>query len=241
MIPENLILLHNGEEQLRRQAVALINDSANLQLHLSTVEAAMDLADMYRQHATKDEDLKVTQLLGMRCFNAFAASLKLALSGYSQNAALIQRDILETIFLLDLFDSHRELIERWRFSDKKTRMKEFSPVKVREMLDTRDGYTTKKRFEMYEMFSVLAGHPNMNSSLMMRPKKGGDAVVGPFIEPTTLDAVLSEMGRLAVQVGEKIEAFMPKDWPDALGSRHAFAEVKLRWIQTFYRKDKSKS
>lgn len=197
----------------------------------------MDLADMYRQHATKDEDLKVTQLLGMRCFNAFAASLKLALSGYSQNAALIQRDILETIFLLDLFDSHRDLIERWRFADKKTRMKEFSPVKVREMLDARDGYTTKKRFEMYEMFSILAGHPNMNSSLMMRPQKGGDAVVGPFIEPTTLDAVLSEMARLAVQVGEKIEAFMPKDWQDAVGSRHAFADVKLRWIQTFYRKD----
>ena len=48
-------------------------------------EAAMDLADMLRQFNSSDEDLKVAVILGMRTFNAFAASIKLMLSGYHQN------------------------------------------------------------------------------------------------------------------------------------------------------------
>jgi hypothetical protein len=57
-------------------------------------------------------------------------------------------------------------------------------VKVREALDTRDGFTSKKRFEMYELFSELAGHPNMKSSWMMRQQKDGDAVHGSNVAGT---------------------------------------------------------
>ena len=147
---------------------------------------------------------------------------------------LFSRDVLETTFLLDLFRGDRSLIERWRFADKKGRMKQFSPVKVREALDTRDGNTSKKRFEMYEMFSELAGHPNMNSHLMMRPEKGSDAVIGPFIEFTTLQAGISEMARLAVQVGESLNSFFPPGW--GVPSRVLFGKLKLQWFRTFYSK-----
>jgi hypothetical protein len=57
-------------------------------------EAAMDLADMLRQFNSSDEDLKVAVVLGMRTFNARAASIKLTLSGYHQNSALILRDVM---------------------------------------------------------------------------------------------------------------------------------------------------
>lgn len=219
---------------LREKARVILEDDPRLQLHLAVTEAAMDLSDVLRQFATGDEDLKVAQILGMRTFNAFAASLKLALSGYHQNSALILRDVLETVFLLDLFSGDRSLIERWRFADKKARMKDFSPLKVREALDTRDGFTSKKRFEMYELFSELAGHPNMKSSWMMRPQKDGDAVIGPFMETTALQAVLSEMGRLAIQVGEKLDPFFPADWERGIPSRSAFAQAKRAWMKVFY-------
>ena len=171
IIPQNLARLHNAEEQLRQTARSMMADDVRLQSHLAVTEAAMDLADTLRQFNSSDEDLKVAVILGMRTFNAFAASIKLALSGYHQNGALILRDVLETMFLLDLFAGERSLIERWRFADKKARMKDFSPVKVREALDARDGFASKKRFQMYELFSELAGHPNMRSSWMMRPQK----------------------------------------------------------------------
>jgi hypothetical protein len=111
---------------------------------------------------------------------------------------------LETVFLIDYFAGDRILIERWRFADKKARIKDFGPVKVREALDARDGFTEKKRFATYEMFSELAGHPTMKSAFMMRPQPDGEAVIGPFVEVTTLEAVVSEMGRLAIQVGEQL-------------------------------------
>jgi hypothetical protein len=157
IIPENLASLHSAEEQLRRKAHSMIAADPRLQLHLAVTEATMDLADRLRQFNSNDENLKVAVILGMRTFNAFAASIKLALSGYHQNSALILRDVMETVFLLDLFAGDPSLIERWRFADKKARMKVFSPVKVREALDARDGFTSKKRFEMYELFSELAG------------------------------------------------------------------------------------
>ncbi|MEP7457595.1 hypothetical protein [Phyllobacterium sp. SB3] len=226
--------LHKGEEFFRGKALEIIGANTLLQQHLAITEAAMDLADVLRQFDTTDEDLKVIQILGMRTFNAFGASLNLTLSGYHQNAALILRDVLETVFLIDYFAGDRSLIERWRFADKKARRDEFAPVKVREALDKRDGVTSKKRFEMYELFSELAGHPTMKSAFMMRPQRDGDAVIGPFMEATALEAVISEMGRLAVQVGEQLNLFFPADWDRAIPSRLAFAKFKQRWMATHY-------
>jgi hypothetical protein len=51
----------------------------------------------------------------------------------------------------------------------------------------------------------------------MRPRKDGDAVIGPFMKATALEAVISEMGRLAVQVGEQLNRF----FPCKLGTRYA--------------------
>jgi hypothetical protein len=233
-IPLKLARLHTAEEHLRSKALEVVAGDERLQLHLAVVEGTMDLADTLRQLDTNDEDLKVIQIFGMRTFNAFGASLKLVLSGYSQNSALVLRDVMETMFLIDYFAGDRSLISRWRLADKKARMKAFSPVKVREALDARDGFTEKKRFKDYETFSELAGHPSLKSHLMMRPQQGGDAVIGPFMEATTLDAVIFEMARMAIQVGEQLNLFFPADWQGALPSRLAFAKLKQRWIARFY-------
>lgn len=233
-VPDNLVSLHSQEEQLREKALGIIDSNARLRLHLDLVEAAMNLAHANCQFHTSDEDLKVAQVLGMRVFNAFGASLKLALSGYHQNSTLILRDVLETVFLLDLFAGNRALIKCWRFADEKARLKEFSPVKVRIKLDNRDGFTSMKRAEMYKLFSELAGHPNMKSALMMRPQENGDAVIGPFMEATTLEAVISEMGRLAVQVGENLNAFFPADYHRAPSTGFSFDQLKGKWISELY-------
>lgn len=233
-VPDRLKGLHAGEEILRQKALSLVEKDKRLSLHLAMIEHAMDLCDLLRQFETDDEDLKVVQVFGMRMFNAFGAALKLTLSGYHQNSALVLRDVLETVFLLDLFRTDRGAIARWRLADKKTRMNRFKPVKVREALDRRDGNTGKKRAQLYELFSELAGHPTMLSAEMMRPVKGGDAVIGPFIEKTSLEAVVAEMGRLAIQVGQHLLSFYPAAWVRADPVREAFASVSVRWIETFY-------
>ena len=233
-MPENLQNLHAQEEFLRDRALEVMAADKSLELHVGVVENAMDVADLLRQIPTGDEDMKVIQVLGMRTFNAFGASLKLALSGYAQNSALIMRDILETVFLLDLFSGDRTLIEQWRVADDKTRMRYFSPVAVRKALDERDGFHGRKREKVYRIFSELAAHPTVASVFMMRPQKDGDAVIGPFIAADSLEAVLSEMGRLAVQVGEVLDHFFPENWAAVDPAREDYAHRRRGWLATFY-------
>lgn len=232
-IPTNFASLHQGEEALRGKAIGVVEASNRLALNLQLTEAAMDLIDVFRQVPTDDEDLKVVQALGIRIFNTFGASLKLLLSGYSQGAALLLRDVLETVFLLDLFRTNKGAIARWRHATQKERHAEFRPVKVREALDKRDGLTTKKRAELYNLFSELAGHPSMQSFAMLRPK-GMDIHGGPFIDSSALEAVLSEMGRLALQVGEVVGSYIPKAFEPGQGAISLFNDQKLTWVREFY-------
>ena len=236
-VPENIQRLHAHEEELRGKAQEVVENNHRLYLHLVVVERAMDLADVLRQYPTEDEDMKVVQILGMRVFNAFGASVKLALSGYGQNSALIMRDILETVFLLDLFRGDAAAISHWRHADERERRKRFSPFLVRKALDARDGYQSKKRAEHYRLLSELAAHPTMKSVFMMRPQKEGDAVNGPFIEESSLEAVLSEMGRLGMQVGEVLDHFFPETWASGLPARKAFAIVHQLWLDTFLQQE----
>ena len=113
-VPENFHSLHEQEELLRSKALELIAANGDLALHLAIVESAMDLADLLRQVPTEGKDFKVLQILSIRTFNAFGASIKLALSGYSQNSALVMRDILETVFLTGMFSKDRSAIKLWR-------------------------------------------------------------------------------------------------------------------------------
>ncbi len=234
-LPENLQRLHSCEEQLRAKAFDFISKDDRLTKHLQITELAMDVIDIFRRWETEDEDIKVIQMLGLRIFNDMAAAIKLVMSGYNQSSALILRDVLETVFLIDLFRSDRSAITRWRMAaTAEERLKEFRPVRVREKLDCRDGFTEKKRMEMYKLFSELAGHPSMQGFSMLRPK-GMDAQMGPFIDSTALEAVVSELGRLAVQVGELISAFMPDSWEPAVLRMQVFNRAKDSWIKEFYK------
>ena len=232
-LPENLRTLHAHEEALRSRAEALVAANPRLALHLLVVERAMDLADLLRQYPSEDEGRKVVQSLGMRVFNAFCASIKLALSGYGQNSALVLRDIVETGNLLDLFSRDADAVERFRFAGEKAERKEFSSVKVRIALDRRDGRDDRRREKQYRMLSELAAHPTMQSGHLMRPRKDADLEVGPFVEPAFLEAVLCEMARVAVQVGEVLDRFLPETWVGVLPARAAFSEARRTWLGSY--------
>lgn len=232
-IPENLQSLRCREEELRREATMIVANDERLQLHLSVTERAMNMAELFRKLPMEDEDMRVVQVLGMRAFNGFAASLNLAFSGYGQNSFLVMRDILETAFLLDLFNSDRSAIRDWRFADKKTRMKEFSPVQVRKNLDARDGFEDKRRGEHYVAYCEFAAHPTMQSDVLMRPQPDGDAVIGPFLAEDFLKVVLTEMATNAIQIGEALNSFLPETDPKDLMVRETFLVARQKWLEEF--------
>ncbi len=234
IIPENLHSLHEHEEACRVHALEIVRQTADMKLHLQATEAAMEIADQLRQVANDDEDFKVIRALSMRIFNAFGSATALALRGYGQNATMILRDVLETVFLLDYFKSNNTELTRWRTCDDKERRRDFQPSAIRKALDKRDGFTMKKRDADYRLFSEIAAHASMQSTAMLRPQPNADAVSGPFIEATGLAAVLTESGKLAVQAGGTLSMFFPKDHETSLESRRNFYALQRRWLERFF-------
>ncbi len=232
-LPTNLKSIHLHEEALRKQAIKIIQCNPGLILHVDVIERAMTIANLIREYPTDDEDIRVVQMLSIRIFNAFAASFKLLLSGYHQKSAMIMRDILETVFLMDLFSTDKSAIEEWRNSDKKKRRNFFSPASVRKKLDERDGFNNMKRAKAYEMLSELASHPTMYTQNMLKKEMDGDILTGPFMGNTILRQGLEELAKNAVQAGEIINLFLPQEW-DPENIRENFKTLKNNWIKAFY-------
>lgn len=83
------------------------------------------------------------------------------------------------------------------------------------------------------MFCDLASHPSPNGLSMLHPT-GMDAVAGPFLDPETLRAIASELGRLAMQVGTSVPDFIPKDWQPAFTARDEMNRLGKEWVTRFY-------
>jgi hypothetical protein len=199
-VPDNLLLLQRGEEDLRLRALKLVEANPDLADHLDITERAMDVLDMLRQHYQGNGDERAISHLAIRVFNDFATSWKLMASGYYQAAALILRDIVETTNLVNAFHVDSALIEKWRKADRRTLKRDFGPAAIRKILDDHAGLGKSRREEIYIKFSTLAGHPTLNGFAMLRPK-GMEAHIGPFSDLTALRAVVEEMGMLAPQAG----------------------------------------
>lgn len=206
-VPANLLLLHQGEEQLRERAIWLVGQNPDLADHLDIVERAMDVIDMLRKHHQADDDERAISHLGIRVFNGFASAWKLAASGYYQVAALILRDVLETTNLVHAFQLDPTLIEKWRNADRRTLIHDFGPMAIRIILDDAAGFGKSRRHEIYNKFSALAAHPNPAGFAMLRPK---DMLAhnGPFSDLTALRALVEEMGMLAPQAGFAFTVFL---------------------------------
>jgi len=237
LIPENLALLHRHEEKCRERALAIVGQNTDLQLHLQATEAAMEIADQLRKVANEDEDFKFIRLFSMRIFNAFGSATALVMRGYGQGATMILRDVIETSFLIDYFASNPSELTRWRTCDDKTRRRDFSPFEIRKALDKRDGFIEGKRDAEYRLYSELAAHASTQSAAMLRPRPSDNAVSGPFIEATALDAVVSEMGKRALLAGGTLAAFLPRDHAASVKSRQHFYTLQRIWFEHFYGKE----
>lgn len=235
-VPQNLLLLHKGEEEIREKNISVISTDPDLVAHLDLTERAMDLIDVFvRQQVEPNDDGRAIQHLGIRIFNGLATAWKLMASGYYQKAGLIQRDLIETIYLIDYFHIHPEALPIWRVADRKQLQREFGPAAVRKALDAHGGRGKSKREEIYYKFSNLAGHPTKAGFDMLRPK-GGAAIIGPFPDNAALRALLEEQGSLAVQAGLVVAGWLDFEAPLASPIVHRFLTGAMDYSGRFFGK-----
>ena len=226
---DNLISLHNGEEQLRASSLAVIQADADLSEHWYLVaEATTAIYAFSHDHVHVSEDELVLQLLGIRLFNAAGASIKLGLSGYYQKAFHQIRDVIETSFLVDYLKTHPEEIDEWRRADRKKRMSDFNARRIREALDRRDGYTSGERKKIYDTISEYATHASFPGVTLtaMGPTNMAPVVAGRDGDPPELRG----LDPLAKPRRERHEA---SDYPEALhgGLSEMVVEVSRGRVQ----------
>jgi hypothetical protein len=232
-IPRNFHLLHQGEETIRAQSIEAIKASEAFQMHADLIEHTMStLWYFIREHQSSSDDVRTIQLFGIRMFNAAASVLKLLLSGYYQTSVLQQRDLLETIFLLDYFHADPSLIAEWRDSTDEVRRKKFSPAAVRKALDQRDRFTNGKRADAYKMFCELGAHPTYQGFHMLTEERGGDVYTGPFFHLKSLKAGLEELAKQMAQAGGMLVNLIPQE-PSDFQARILFMEKQGLWAERF--------
>lgn len=233
-IPENFDLLADGEQAIRDQSKAAIAASEDLSLHARMIERAMNvLHHMARRRPHTDDDDLVLQMLAARLFNSGASAMKLLMGGYYQSAVMIMRDILETTFLLDYFHSNPTQIAVWRQCTEKERIGKFGAAKIRIALDDRDGYTERKREAAYNLLCQLGTHPTYTGFQMLQAKGSNLVNVGPFFEPASLDAVLSELAKTILQAGSQARHAEERDIADYRISID-YLTVQADWSDHFF-------
>jgi len=191
---DNLIRIHHEEERIRGISLKLIDESKNLSECLDIILFSLDTIFSLNQiHFTSDEDGVSLQFLGIRMFNTVTAASKLAYSGYYQSAYMLVRDLVETGYLLDYFTIDKSLVTLWRTLTDKERKDKFKQVLIREALDKRDQFTSKKRQQIYSMLSDFASHPTYKGGQLV--SKDGFGIIGPFFDESKLRSYLEDVSQ----------------------------------------------
>jgi hypothetical protein len=233
-LPNNLSGLNSQEEQLREKALAWIDKHKDLRDHLSIAETAMDLIHYAVHHGPNSTDDQRALLgLGIRVFNDLAAAWKLVAGGYFQIGAAVQRDVIETVNLVNYLRLKPDLIVVWRTGDKRTKDRELKPFVVRKALDDAMGQGPSKRGAIYAKFSTLATHPTIEGFPLLCPN-GTDAAVGPFMELRLLRALLEEHAKVALQAGMCFNSLLPVDTLEARVLAHRMLTGMMDWMERYH-------
>lgn len=191
-LPKKLEALHKQEQENRTRSVLHINADKSSKEHLETVYASLNtLFELTISYENQTDDELTIQALGIRLFNSIVSSLEMLLAGYYQCSVMLQRDILETGFLLDFFSIDGSVISAWARSTREERLERYSPSKTREALDRRDGFTKERRKETYLTMCEYATHPTYQGNVMLAPNKL--AKIGPFFDPNYLVFLVQEL------------------------------------------------
>lgn len=232
-IPDNLIRLGIGERELATKAREWIASDAELSAHLDITERAMDLLDVLaRGQVEDDNDGRAIQHLGIRVFNGLASAWQLMSTGYFQVAAMVQRDLVETVALANFFHYFPEQLPAWRCADRKQLVRQFGPAQVRKALDNQAGLGKSRREAIYYKFCSLAAHACVEGFAMLRPAEM-ESHVGPFMDRTALRALLEEHGQLAAQAGLAFASYIDQSTPLANKVTHRFMTGVMDYSNRF--------
>lgn len=236
-LPKNLQSLHKHEEKIHNKSVFRINTLPDLKEHLDTIYASLIMIFNTIYYEAQTDDKLTIQALGIRLFNSIVSSLKLLLAGYYQNSVMIQRDILETGFLLDYFSIYPSKISDWRNCNSRDRRINYGPGVIRDGLNERDGVIKSKRDEIYKLMCEIATHPTFKGFDLIAPKSL--AKPGPFFYSNFLIGIIKELAKWVPLFTYIYLQHFKNLQPDILNEQNKFLDKLRIWAQKYINLDLS--
>ncbi len=227
MTREQLYLV--SEARIEEDNDAIVLASPELQEHVEIINRSLDfIANIPKNVIHRDEWQLVVQRLIVRCFNSAASSLRLARGGYYQPAFSMIRDLIETTFLLDLFERKPDEIRKWTTLKPKERESRFSTFAVRKKLDDFDGNKKSLRSEIFKALSTYAAHPTPEGFAIISPNMMTQ--VGPFPDAERMTAVLQELAKHVSYTAVVCGTHAPDDHATASKMKAEFLVPLNKWL-----------
>ncbi len=228
-LPDNLKSLDEEEERIQRESLTLLQGDRETSDELQLIHDALDTVhSVVHEEQQTDKNLLAIQMLGARLFNSVAVSLKLMLRGYYQASFAIQRDLVETGFLLSYFGYKPEMVEKWRICTAAERKRLFAQATIRQALDHRDGFEGQKRREFYQVFCESAAHPTYPGMRLLAPEKR--VKLGPFLDNRYLRNCVWELTRLTIHAVLQLVDLLRGGELATLQTKRGFMNRAAHWL-----------
>lgn len=188
----------------RSYAYLMGNSTRKNYLELFELTSETLLATLQPNDKDSEEEL-IIKYIGTRVFNHAMVAYRCSLSGYYQASYAMQRDLIEIMFLTDLFRSFPDKIKEWKGVSNEERLKNFSPSALYKVLDKRDRFSEQKRKAQYQQYCEYASHVSFPGFSLLT-NQNNKVEIGPFYDEKKLINTLYDLCRNYGAVGMHLAA-----------------------------------
>jgi hypothetical protein len=232
-LPDNFLRLWQAHDELIPWATEKISDVEHLKDHVDLISTYMTGVKFAQESSVSSARHTAICGLLMRSFEMLSIGLRSCLSGSYHASAMAARDLIETAFLLDFLLDQPGEPERWLIADLSdlSGNGKYSPRKVREYLDQRDGYTERKRKKHFDMLSTLGAHPTPYG-FSLRRDGHGNINLGPFKQADLVRECIEELAKCTLSLMPSLIAYID-ELPDYQPTQ-ALLSLRLQKTRELY-------
>lgn len=203
-----------AEDAIYQRSLAFVRTNGNARKYLEVIEVSLDVMLSMAVIPQDTEDARTIAAISARVTNTTAGCLREAMNGYIQNSLALMRDLVETQTLLDYFSHDPAKIATWRTDDAQLRQREFKQWRMRDALDKRDGFTTKKRAEQYAKFCEYGTHVTYPGLRLLLSEDRKSVTPGPRWLETQFINCLFELANRVIFCTVTLTPLLSNDTPD---------------------------
>ena len=181
---------------------------------LQSIEISFDIFETFLKIPFEKEEIVAIAIheIVLRSHKILQAVTLNATAGIEIPAMALLRDLIEIEYLLRYFKINIDEVPEWWHADRKTRLKKYSPSKIREKITKEYPELKKPMEEDYWGHSEIAAHPTP-ISLKLQKEFKNDVLSPHSINPAFIWVVIAEISFHATRLSKLVVYFGDRIYP----------------------------